>query len=144
MSNPYVWGENSATIGPLLMMSLEDSNGNEIEAAVDMSVNAVQPVAAKEANASIYSDDRTGMTFHKVNVTSAHSALLAQVDMEGDTIDVYFRHIFSPTLTDYDYTAVAHKTGDGKFDIVIPEAYIEVAGIYYIGLKIKEGEFHWV
>ncbi len=142
ISNPYVWGEGANTIpGPVMKIIFEDTNHNAMKSmtAVEVTFKHIGHVEYKSVNISHYIDD-SGMTFHKVNVMSASSALIVQLvppDV-ADVYEIYFKRTYSPTTGDFDYMGIFEKMGNISV-VIIPEEIITIAGMYYIGLKQKHG-----
>ncbi len=140
--NPYVWGKHSNNIADnVIHVAYYDESGEmvESEATIAMQIQFDMmgtTLKSKTINISHYQDEQTGMTFHKINVTSINSSLLAEVMPSEASIyeyEVYFRKQYSPTLTTFDYRGNATKNGS-KFNVFIPGQYTPLKGIYYVGL----------
>ncbi len=140
-----MWGDGADTIsGPVMKINLEDSSGNTINASsgIKLAFKGIGSTETQTANITDFVDD-SGMTFHKVNVMSSNSALIVEVGMLADVgteIECYLKQTYSPTTTSYDYMVIVNQTE--KTTVVVPEEFIPAVGIYYIGLKPKDGKKH--
>ena len=136
--NPYVWGDGSEYTGyhvTSLAFLTPSGDGVDSEVPVEIEFEAPGSAPSKTINVTDYRDNSTGMTYHRVDVTSSNSAVILELTLSSATslYEIYFRKLYTPTSEEYDYKTAAGQIGN-TLTVTIPSQYVPHTGTYYLGL----------
>ena len=146
--NPYVWGTKSSDIGSSVvnMVVKDEETGATINLNTSMQMTFTNKVSvtSQEVNLTAALNPDTGMTYHKIDVTSTGISVVLQLSPpEGATsFDVFFQIEVYPTQDSHIFKTEVNSTDPSNgLTIVIPQEIVKETGIYYVALKpMIEGE----